>query len=65
MRARSANVLLGKEFKRLDLEYDRRRHIVGCRGQRRIEFPFRYVGADDQAGPNFSRQPAVDSYYEL
>jgi SAM-dependent methyltransferase len=64
MRARSANALLGKEFKRLGLEYDRRRHIVACRGQRRIEFPFRYLGADDEAGPNFTQQPAVDSYYE-
>jgi len=62
--AKSANAFLGKEFKRLGLEYDRRRHIVACRGQRRIEFPFRYAGADDEAGPNFTRQPAVDSYYE-
>ena len=62
--AKSANAWLGKEFKRLGLVYDRRRHIVACRGQRRIEFPFRYLGADDQAGPNFTRQPAVDSYYE-
>ena len=62
--AKSANALLGKEFKRLGLDYDRRRHLVTCRGQRRIEFPFYYAGADDQAGPNFTGQPAVDSYYQ-
>ncbi len=58
-----ARTLLGKELKRLGLEYDRRRHLVSCVGKRRIEFPFRYVGADDEAGPNFTHQPAVDSYY--
>jgi SAM-dependent methyltransferase len=61
---KSANARVGKEFKRLGLEYDRRRHIVSCHGCRRIEFPFCYVGADDEAGPNFTRQPAVDSYYQ-
>jgi trans-aconitate methyltransferase len=38
----SANARVGKEFKRLGLACDRRRHIVSCRGCRRIEFPFRY-----------------------
>jgi SAM-dependent methyltransferase len=61
---KSANAQLGKHFKRLGLEYDRRRHILSCHGPRRIAFPFRYVGADDQSGPNFTRQPAIDSYYE-
>ncbi len=26
--------------------------------------PFRYLGADDQVGPNYTGQPAVDSFYE-
>jgi hypothetical protein len=29
-----------------------------------VVFPFRYLGADDTAGPNYTGQPAVDSYYE-
>jgi SAM-dependent methyltransferase len=61
---KSANAQLGKQFKRLGLEYDRRRHIVSRHGFRRIAFPFHYVGADDEAGPNCTRQPAVDSHYE-
>ena len=61
---KSANAQLGKQFKRLGLEYDRRRHIVSCHGYRRIAFPFHYVGADDEGSPNFTHQPAVDSYYE-
>jgi hypothetical protein len=26
--------------------------------------PFRYLGADDRAGPNYTGQPAVSSTYE-
>ncbi len=26
--------------------------------------PFTYLGADDQAGPNYTKQPAVNSLYE-
>lgn len=54
---------LGRHFKRLGLRYDRRRRVLSCQGTRRIDFPFHYVGADDEAGPNFTRQPAIDSYY--
>jgi SAM-dependent methyltransferase len=46
------------------LEYDRRRRLVTCRGRRTIALPYRYLGADDRAGPNYTGQPAVDSYYE-
>lgn len=55
---------LGKQFKRLGLIYDRRHHLLSCRGKRLIAFPFTYAGADDTAGPNVTRQPAVDSYYD-
>jgi len=47
------------------LEYDRRRRLVACQGRKHPEFPFRYLGADDRAGPNYTGQPAVDSYYEI
>jgi SAM-dependent methyltransferase len=43
--------------------YDARRRILTCRGPRDLRLPYRYLGADDQAGPNFTGQPAVDSYY--
>jgi len=29
-----------------------------------VDMPYRYVGADDGPGPNYTGQPAVDSYYE-
>jgi hypothetical protein len=56
---------VGAELRRLGLEYDRRRRLVICRGRRTICLRYRYLGADDQAGPNYTGQPAVDSYYEL
>jgi SAM-dependent methyltransferase len=43
------------------LEYDRRRRLLRCRGRKQIALPCRYLGADDQAGPNYTGQPAVNS----
>lgn len=45
--------------------YDARKRILTCRGQRHVELPFQYIGANDQAGPNYTGQPAVDSYYAV
>ena len=53
------------EFRRAGLEFDGRRRRVACRGRREPELPFRYLGADDRAGPNYTGQPAVDSHYEI
>ncbi|WP_422928498.1 class I SAM-dependent methyltransferase [Singulisphaera sp. PoT] len=52
------------ELRHSDLEFDPRRRLLRCRGVKSIDLPFRYLGADDQAGPNYTRQPAVNSYYE-
>ncbi len=46
------------------LEYDRRRRLLKCQGRKALELPFRYLGADDQVGPNYTGQPAVASHYE-
>ena len=45
------------------LEYDTRRLRIACRGRKTLRLPFTYVGADDAAGPNYTRQPAVHSRY--
>jgi SAM-dependent methyltransferase len=47
------------------LGYDRKRRRVICRGHVALDLPLRYLGADDRAGPNYTGQPAVDSYYEI
>jgi SAM-dependent methyltransferase len=45
-------------------EYDARRKRVRCVGPRGLEFAALYLGADDTAGPNYTGQPAVTSYYD-
>jgi SAM-dependent methyltransferase len=54
---------LAKALRRNDLGYDARHHRITCRGRRDIVLPLDYIGADDQAGPNYTGQPAVDSHY--
>ena len=44
---------------------DARRRLVRCTGPHQLDFGLRYIGADDQVGPNCTGQPAVDSYYEV
>jgi SAM-dependent methyltransferase len=52
-------------------DYDGRRRRISCRGRRQPGFllrslgQFRYLGADDRAGPNYTGQPAVNSYYAV
>jgi SAM-dependent methyltransferase len=53
------------DLRRAGLTYDSRRCLVFCPGLGSLNLPYRYLGADDQAGPNYTGQPAVDSYYEL
>lgn len=43
--------------------YSARHHRLSLRGGRRITLPFTYLGADPHAGPNYTGQPAVASYY--
>lgn len=47
------------------LIYDPRTRRVRCEGPKVVELPYSYKGSDDQAGPNYTGQPAVDSYYTL
>ncbi|MEU9291821.1 class I SAM-dependent methyltransferase [Streptomyces sp. NPDC048275] len=43
--------------------YSARHHRLTLRGGRSITLPFTYLGADPHAGPNYTGQPAVASYY--
>lgn len=52
------------DLRRAGMEYDRRRRLLTCRGRKDVSVPYRYLGADDGAGPNYTGQPAVDSYYQ-
>jgi SAM-dependent methyltransferase len=61
---RLAGRIIGIEFRRNGLRYDRRKKLLTCEGRREVKFDLRFVGADDEAGPNYTCQPAVDSYYQ-
>ncbi len=43
--------------------YDPRTHRIRRHGRFDGSLPFRYLGADDRAGPNYTGQPAVRSCY--
>ena len=55
---------LSRFCKNHNIEYDGRKKIIKNEGRKHISFELKYLGADDQAGPNYTGQPAVDSYYE-
>jgi SAM-dependent methyltransferase len=61
---RLAGRRVAAELRRCGLEYDRKRRLLRCRGKCVVHLPLRFLGADDGAGPNYTGQPAVDSYYE-
>jgi len=51
------------ELRRHGFGYDARARRITLRGGREVVFPYRYLGADDTAGPNYTGQPAVRAYY--
>ncbi|MGP4021910.1 class I SAM-dependent methyltransferase [Actinomadura sp. 3N407] len=55
---------LTAELRRQGFVHDAARRRISRRGGGEIRLPYRYLGADDQAGPNYTGQPAVDSFYE-
>jgi SAM-dependent methyltransferase len=61
---RPAGRKVAPDLRRAGIDYDRRKRLVVCRGRKIVRLPYRYLGADDGAGPNYTRQPAVDSYYQ-
>jgi len=54
---------LAKLFAASGIDYHRRHHILKIEGQRVLQFPYTYLGARDDAGPNFTGQPAVHAFY--
>ena len=47
------------------IDFNARKKIIKCEGPRFISIPLSYLGADDKAGPNYTGQEVVDSYYEI
>jgi hypothetical protein len=55
---------LSRALRDAGFSYDSRRHRISRKGKLEAALPFRYLGADDRAGPNYTGQPAVTSHYE-
>ncbi|MCO8273247.1 methyltransferase domain-containing protein [Actinoplanes sp. TRM 88003] len=54
---------LTTQLRAAGLAYDARCRRISCTGPRELSLPYTYLGADDRAGPNYTGQPAVHSYY--
>lgn len=61
---RPAARVFAAELRRQGFEFSSRHRLVRRTGRSVVDWPLRYLGADDQAGPNSTGQPAVNSYYE-
>lgn len=47
-------------------EYSKQHHLITCGpANASATTEFKFIGADDQAGPNYTGQPAVNSYYRF
>lgn len=61
----SSGPQIGKDLRRAGFRYASGRRLLSHSAQTlRHLLPYQYLGADDQAGPNYTGQAAVDSYYE-
>ena len=52
------------DLRRVGLDYASGKRLLVCHGRKIVSLPFQYLGVNDGAGPNYTRQPAVDSYYQ-
>ena len=60
---RSDSRWLTKKLKEQGVAYNVRRKTIVCNGRKQIDFSLVYQGASDLAGPNYTGQEAVNSYY--
>ncbi|MER7281785.1 methyltransferase domain-containing protein [Dactylosporangium sp. NPDC000244] len=54
---------LAADLREAGFSYDGRRRRIGRDDRGDVELPYTYLGADDRAGPNYTGQDAVHSYY--
>lgn len=44
--------------------YNSKKHLISCQNKKLVSFPYYYLGANDLAGANYTKQPAINSYYK-
>jgi hypothetical protein len=54
-----------RDSRKIGFDYQSRKHLIVCKGRKDFKLNYRYLGADDTAGPNYTGQAAVNSHYEL
>jgi predicted nucleic acid-binding protein len=52
------------DLRKIGFDYQARKHLIVCKGRKDFKLNYRYLGADDTAGPNYTGQAAVNSHYE-
>jgi len=65
IRDTDTNSLLKSLFREKGLSYNARTKIVRKNGAGEIQLNFKYLGADDNAGPNYTGQESITSYYKI
>jgi len=60
-----SQVHLRNFFQRERINYDSRQHLLSVNGPRQLSLPYIYLGADIEAGPNYTGQAAVTSVYQV
>ena len=67
IKATSGKTLPGirKWLSHAPVNYSPTTHIVRCTGNTQLKFSWLFTGANDQAGPNYTLQSVVDSYYQV
>ena len=60
-----SKAFLRKIFREYNIGYDGKKRIVKHVGGAAINFNLKYLGADDEFGPNYTGQDSVTSYYSM
>ncbi len=53
-----------RDLRKIGIDYQARKHLIVCEGRKEFTLNYRYLGADDTAGPNYTGQAAVNSHFE-
>ncbi len=61
--AKHTQKILLKWLNKNGFDYHKKRHLLEYRNTGKPDIEWEYVGADDKAGPNYTGQEAVNSYY--
>lgn len=61
----NSNKIIKSYFENNGIHYNSRTKIISIEGTQTIPTKFEYLGADDKAGPNYTGQEVVNSFYRF